>query len=486
MHTIDTRRTLRVASMLVALVSCTSKRDLGSFPDGGAGSGGPGSGGAGGRGGQAGGVSGAGGAGAGGVAGGGGVGGGGADATGGGAAGGVAGSGGRGGSSGGGTGGATGTGGGAGAGTSGAGGSGGSGGSGNPDGGTCRLFQTVPGGSISVPTVFLLVDRSGSMFTCAGSSPLSPACADPNNTAWAVLRTGALQVVRQLQGHVRLGFGAFTGNVASGTCPAFDQVSTALDNYGAIETLYSSLGALGSKAETPVGAALDRAKTVLQNDPSQGPKYILFVTDGEPDFCDDGLTVCPTDSVVARLQAFKAGGITTLIFGVQNGGSTAVPLQTLQAFANAGAGQPVLSLTSPVEATADQCFSVPAWRSEQIAAGKPDRTPLGTYAAVGGTAPVYKPNPADEQGLIDLFGTTIAGVKSCTFDLVNGLSVDITKVDQAQVLIEGQEILRNDSNGWRMASSTRLELTGTACTLWRQPATRSIDFRFPCGVVVGN
>jgi hypothetical protein len=485
------------AVVLAILLACTSKRDLGSFPDGGdgstqicpgaercacfpngtcnaglsclsnvcvnpsadAGTDTPASD-AGGSAGTGGAAAGTGGATGGTIAGTGGAGGG-------------AGSGGRIGGTGGGTGGASG-----GAGTGGM--------SGNVDGGTCRLFQTVPGGSIGVPTVFLLVDRSGSMFTCAGSSPLSVPCADPGNTAWAILRTGALQVVQELQGAVRLGFGAFTGNFAGGTCPVFDQVSTALDNHAAIATLYSSLGALGSKAETPVGAALDRAKAVLQSDPSPGPKYILFVTDGEPDFCDDGNPLCPTDSVIARLQALRTSGITTIVFGVQNGGSSAVPLQTLQAFANAGAGQPVRALTSTVESTADQCFAVAAWKSEQMAAGKPMRVPLGTYSGVDGTAPVYKPNPADQEGLIDLFRSTIAGVKSCSFDLANGLNVDLTKADQAQVVIESQEIPHSDTNGWRMASSTRLELVGSACTLWRQPATRSIDFRFPCGVILGN
>jgi len=352
---------------------------------------------------------------------------------------------------------------------------------------SCRLFETVPGGGTAVPTVFVLVDRSGSMFSCVGSS-VTDACADPGNTAWAVFRGGVLDVVQRLQGVVRFGFGAFTGNKATAACPIFDQVATGLDNYTAISTLYSSLGALalGMKAETPVGAALDRVKTALASDTTPGPKYILFVTDGQPDFCDDGDSTCPIDSVIGHLQGLKAGGITTLIFGVQSGIVSNVPVSVLQDFANAGSGQPVQALTTPVEYTADQCQSITAWKNEQTAQGKSGRVPLGTYASSGGNATVYKPDPADQSALTDLLASTIAGVKTCTFDLANGLSVDLTMLDRAHVTIEGQEIAHDATSGWRMNNSTQLELVGSACTTWRLPTTRSIDFNFPCGVVRGN
>jgi hypothetical protein len=37
-----------------------------------------------------------------------------------------------------------------------------------------------------------------------------------------------------------------------------------------------------------------------------------------------------------------------------------------------------------------------------------------------------------------------------------------------------------------MVTSTELDLVGSACALWRDPTTRSIDFQFPCGTVLGN
>jgi hypothetical protein len=359
-------------------------------------------------------------------------------------------------------------------------------------GGACRLFQTVPGGSTTTPTVFVLVDRSGSMFGCAGDPVGISSCANPANTPWAILRTGVLSVIEDLQATVRFGFGAFTGNVANNQCPLFEQVSTSLDNHAAISALYGPLGAITGKAETPVGAALDRAKAVLDADTTGGPKYILFVTDGEPDYCNDGQAICAVDSVVGRLQSLRTGGITTLIFGIQNGGTTGVPLPTLQAFANAGAGAPVAAVVPApydVAAISDQCQGVQPWRADITAAGKAFArgVSFGSYT-VGApeTATVYKPNPVDAQALEALIATTVGGLKSCNFDLVNGLAVDLSKVDQATVTIETQSIPRSDTNGWRMVNTRRLELVGTACALWRQPASRSIDFNFPCGVVTGS
>jgi hypothetical protein len=371
------------------------------------------------------------------------------------------------------------------------GGAGGPGGTGSGGtGGACRLFQTVPGGSTAVPTVFLLVDRSGSMFGCAGDPVGASSCADPANTPWAILRTGVLSVIEDLQASVRFGFGAFTGNVANNQCPLFEQVSTGLNNHAAISTLYGPLGAITGKAETPVGAALDRAKAVLDADATTGPKYILFVTDGEPDYCNDGVSLCPVDSVVGRLQSLRTSGITTLVFGIQNGSATGVPLPTLQAFANAGAGQPVAPVVqapADINAISDQCQTIQPWRTDLAAAGKTFARGISVadYAGSGGTATVYKPNPADAQALEALIATTVGGLKSCYFDLVNGLAVDLSKVDQASVSIESLVIPRSDTNGWRMVNPTRLELVGSACASWRQPTSRSIDFNFPCGVVTG-
>ena len=112
--------------------------------------------------------------------------------------------------------------------------------------------------------------------------------------------------------------------------------------------------------------------------------------------------------------------------------------------------------------------------------------PVADYASPGGTATVYKPDPSNPQALTDLLASTVSGVKSCTFALVDGLTVDLTQLGQVQVLIENQSVPQDASNGWSMIDASHLLLSGTACDLWHQPTSHSIDFRFPCGVVRGN
>src|SRR5450755_2523977 len=150
------------------------------------------------------------------------------------------------------------------------------------DGGGCqhKELNFVP----KTPTVFVLVDRSGSMFAAP-------------NPPWEPLKMGALQVIQELQADVAFGWGAFTG-LAGVTCPDFQSVPPAKNNYDAINKVYGTMGATGYKSETPVGEALPLVETALGQSPESGNKYILFVTDGEPDFCNDGDANCPLDDVV--------------------------------------------------------------------------------------------------------------------------------------------------------------------------------------------
>ena len=158
-----------------------------------------------------------------------------------------------------------------------------------------------------VPTVFVLVDRSGSMFTPDPATQIA---------AWEPLKTGVLQVIQALQHDIRFGFGAFTGEQNS-TCPLFDRVDASLDNYDKIAALYQSLNR-PIKGETPTMRVLSQVKDILARDPTDGEKQILFVTDGEPDYCADGNVLCPVDSVIAQLQLLAKAGFKTFVFGLKS------------------------------------------------------------------------------------------------------------------------------------------------------------------------
>ena len=150
----------------------------------------------------------------------------------------------------------------------------------------------------------LMVDRSGTMFKDAGNP-------------WGILRDGVLEVVQQMNNDVRFGLLAVTGEQQAGMCPLLDEVAPAAQNYDAIAAKYKALMA-PAKGESPGMRGLDRAAEILSADTTEGDKYVLFVTDGEQDYCDDGDFACPTDSTVYHLQDFGREGLQDVHLWVAN------------------------------------------------------------------------------------------------------------------------------------------------------------------------
>jgi hypothetical protein len=331
-----------------------------------------------------------------------------------------------------------------------------------------------------VPTVFVLVDRSGSMFTPDPATMV---------TAWEPLKTGVLQVIQSLQHEIRFAFGAFTGEQNS-TCPMFDRVDANIDNYDEIAALYQSLKR-PTKGETPTMRVLAQVKDILARDTTDGEKHVLFVTDGEPDYCADGLPVCPVDSVIAQLQQLTKAGFKTSVFGLKSAQSD-ISEATLQSFANAGAGQPVAAPVNSVNDIYNQCFNggdpnAVGWKQEFTAANVPGAKSLATYAPTGGTARVFRPDLSDPRRtdeLVKELSTVISSVKSCTFDLQGKIKVNLNALSKAQVFVQQVPVPLSDVDGWRMNSETQLELVGGACANWRRPENTTIRFHFPCDSVI--
>jgi len=358
-----------------------------------------------------------------------------------------------------------------------------------------------------IPTVTLLVDRSGSMFHCLSGSTGDALCADPKNTAWATLKTAIETILTQLEGQVRFGFTTIWGTdpMHNGMCPSLkgmqtDVVPPALNNAAAIAKVYDGLPLppnsteQGKKFESPASESIAvAAKALMADTTTVGDKYIIFLTDGQPDYCDDSNSLCAPDSVVYQLQTAYAGGVKTIIFGIQ---TPLFDLGTgiLQTFANAGAGEPTLPplrTGGTITDFYDQCkSSVPPWAADLVASGKTDMrgATLGTYDTTMGPSKPYTPSAANSAQLVTQLTAALSNVKSCTFDLgnINGKSIKVNRnmLNQAHVKIMGADVPLDDTNGWRMNSDSELELTGSACTTWRDPASTDIKFDFPCEVFI--
>ncbi|KYG04961.1 hypothetical protein BE21_43665 [Sorangium cellulosum] len=309
-------------------------------------------------------------------------------------------------------------------------------------GGSCQQLDIAF--EPQTPTVMIVVDRSGSMY---------------DSGFWEPLKTAVLNVVESLQAKVRFGFLTFTG-IAPDQCPLLAGTDgIALNSHADIAAAYEVASMRpGQKLETPTGMTFN--ETIIPDllafgEP--GPKYILFVTDGEPDRCDDGPSVCARDDVVGAVQSAYEQGIGTFVFGLGDGDFA----EHLQDLANAGAGQPVRRPQN----TTQSCF-----------------TGAGTYADVGGTAMYYTPDPTNANALENELNAAISGAKSCTFDLQGSIAVDLDHASEGQVLIDGVPVPYDAQNGWTMESPTQLVLVGDACEQLKA-ATQGISFNFPCEII---
>jgi uncharacterized protein YegL len=296
-----------------------------------------------------------------------------------------------------------------------------------------------------IPTVFILVDRSSSMF---------------ERNLWEPLKKGVLSIVEQLDRDVRFGFASYTGQ-AGGMCPELaGRVSVAQDNFDAIKTAYDATKPPSYKGETPTSRAIDEVAKLLASEPEGTPRYIVLVTDGEPDFCDDPNVTCARDAVVASAQQAFVQGIGTFIFSI--GGS--VDRAHLQDVANAGSGQDV---TDRQMAVFYQCGGGHA-----------------RYAAQAGNAPFYEPNVNDQNALGAALSSVVAGVRSCVFELSGKLQIDLGAADRGVVEIDGKRIAFGAPDGFRMNSPTQLELLGKACAELRKPEPKHVSIDFPCAAIV--
>ncbi len=240
------------------------------------------------------------------------------------------------------------------------------------------------------PTVLLLLDGSSSMF-------------EPR-TVWDAAFDALMNEdgpVSERQAQIRFGFSLYRGAIAmhqetDEACADISSVDFAFDNYEAIKALYETLDDdydITVKWETPTGHAITRATDALLADSGDGPRYIVLITDGNPNTCATLDPQCGQDRAVYAVQRAWQQGVETFAIGL--GDVVTNPLsggcrpeysrcgsQHLQDLANAGQGQPVVE--PPEQYRYSECVLN---ETEEY---------LASYAAEGGDAAAYSTTNLEE------------------------------------------------------------------------------------------
>jgi len=257
-------------------------------------------------------------------------------------------------------------------------------------------------------------------------------------------------------------------------------VTPALNNHAAIDAVYLQLGQQGRDPNnqpwgTPTGFAIRRVAerlTAFTPDPA-GPKYILLVTDGDPDTCMVPNPNCGQDQSIKAVQDAQAGGIGTFVLGigeiVGGGGCNMAQIRCgvahLQDIANAGTGLPV------AQPPADYCY-------QQCIAGPMGG--CGTYAAAyspaGGDAPYFTASNPDQ--IRTQLTTLLSNVVSCTIDLDATISATADP-SLARITLDAAPVTYDVPDGWSLAPTRdSITLEGAACDTFREGAT--VNVVFPC------
>jgi len=354
-------------------------------------------------------------------------------------------------------------------------------GTGGTDPGVCEELSVVS--TLEIPTVELLVDTSSSMWK---TQP----------PAWPLLY-GALMdagsgAVGKLQADMRFGFASYKGHQAATeadpACATMTVVPPALNNRDAIDAAYKELGDTydsNAKWETPTGYAITYAAKLLSDftaDPP-GKKYILLVTDGNPNTCPVIDPQCGQDlSIKAAQDAFAAGiglfvlGLGDIVAQPDNGCPAAARcgLLHLQDLANAGVGAGVHPTPGCDDWHASGCtFTHESCNQNQelLATYTPEAPDVGTPFAVDTST-----GDATAK-LVAALDELLQNAISCSVDMDAIVTGDPSL---GVVSLQGNPLTYAGADGWKLeADGHSVTLVGAACETYKAGG-KQLDIRFPC------
>lgn len=331
-----------------------------------------------------------------------------------------------------------------------------------------------------IPTVMILVDRSSSMFD-------SSYAASPNR--WEPMREAVLSL-EDFTDDVAFSFVTYTAVGGDPECPAFENMSMvpATGNFEDIKlVLQDATNARPQgKGETPTGEAISAAVENLAAIESDGPKYLLVITDGEPDTCFKRDPQCGQDWAIASTQAAFAQGIQTFVVGI----SEDVQDNFLNDLAHAGQGRAV---PVPPFETLVQCSSTLMEINQQAGNTGFDferfaETAMGSYDETATYDGELFFKPDDLATLQVQLGGIIAGVRSCGFEMDTAIQrAAVARGAVALQLTDGTTEVLTHGDSWDLSATddSIVEIKGAACDkiLDREnDLVSNVRIEFPCEI----
>lgn len=288
-----------------------------------------------------------------------------------------------------------------------------------------------------IPTVWLLVDGSGSMSAALDNGL--------GTSRWQVLRdalmTDGTGLVPMMQSAIAFGLYVYDGGLslpgmAGPQCPRTVVTQPTLDNAAAMTAAYP---VQPTGASTPTHfALLDLEKRIDEAGPSPtGPTYVVLATDGKPNLCDfhDGIPA----SIATEQEA----------------------VTTVQQLADAGTHVFVISM----------------------AGNDPElQTHLQAVAAAGGTG-TQPFTPTSQADLANALTQIVGQTASCDVRIQG--RVEAGRECTGTVTLDGKPLACNDADGYRLKEDRQsLELQGAACSSLQTSAAPKLKASFPCEDVV--
>lgn len=325
-----------------------------------------------------------------------------------------------------------------------------------------------------VPKVVFLLDQSSSMYRTklpsGDSNNCTPSC------RWTVLKDVLIGpsatpggLLKELDGQAEIalelysatdanpndGDNSFLTGPTDNVCPrfngkAFDGLTFDLNAYAGAEAL---LRPATVDDDTPTGPAI-RTVVGMAEDGSiadqkgfgalstSAPKLLVLVTDGEPALCGSNT---PSDqgkaAVIKATQDAFTHDIHTLVIAI---GDAVGAADHFNAVANAGQG------LDPKTGSAKAIL------------------------------------PDTPQALFDALKKAVLDARTCSFDLQGG-EVAAGKEKEGTVTLNGAPVPYDDpgapDEGWHLASPSRIELVGSACTTLKSTPDAVLSAHFPCGAI---